>query len=41
MDSLIGPVHFTPQGELSEPKISLYTYRGGKRVALGAAGAGQ
>ena len=41
MDSLIGPVHFTPQGELSAPKVSLYTYRGGKRVALGAAGDGQ
>lgn len=37
MDSLIGPISFTPQGELSAPKISLYTYRQGQRVALNSA----
>lgn len=34
MDSLIGKISFTPQGELTAPSISLYTYRGGRRATL-------
>lgn len=33
-DSLIGRIQFTPTGEMAAPQISLYTFRGGKRVAL-------
>ena len=33
-DSIIGRISFTPQGELTAPMISLYTYQKGKRVSL-------
>ena len=36
-DSLIGKIAFTPQGEMTAPQISLYTYRQGQRVALDTA----